>query len=396
MSNPISQYLALVSLNSVQSTLKYETDAVTNLFNQYQQDEFAINNIIQSITIMYNTIVANNGKIVITGVGKSYKLGLKLVATLNSLSIQSSSLHPTEALHGDLGLIDQNRDCLIMVTSSGNTPELIQLLPHLSSNLPILLLTCSKNSKLSQYNQINSLILAELLSCHKEEIIHGIPAPTVSFTLSMMLADAVILALLELIETDSLKRKKLFGLKHPGGSIGANLAQQFNQNNTSRSGDNTITTTTTNTNTNNNTNNNSSITVQAPIIPPLNLMSATTSTTTTRLSSNSSSMLSLKEMELESYSSVDDTDERGQAQKSFKEITYQDLLKLQELSLLQWIVRYDSIRLIETDNKGGSSNSSSSSNNNYVSCDFIQSLYKKHYDGLNWDKFKWELIKKFT
>lgn len=396
MSNPISQYLALVSLNSVQSTLKYETDAVTNLFNQYQQDEFAINNIIQSITIMYNTIVANNGKIVITGVGKSYKLGLKLVATLNSLSIQSSSLHPTEALHGDLGLIDQNRDCLIMVTSSGNTPELIQLLPHLSSNLPILLLTCSKNSKLSQYNQINSLILAELLSCHKEEIIHGIPAPTVSFTLSMMLADAVILALLELIETDSLKRKKLFGLKHPGGSIGANLAQQFNQNNTSRSGDNTITTTTTNTNTNNNTNNNSSITVQAPIIPPSNLMSATTSTTTTRLSSNSSSMLSLKEMELESYSSVDDTDERGQAQKSFKEITYQDLLKLQELSLLQWIVRYDSIRLIETDNKGGSSNSSSSSNNNYVSCDFIQSLYKKHYDGLNWDKFKWELIKKFT
>lgn len=396
MSNPISQYLALVSLNSVQSTLKYETDAVTNLFNQYQQDEFAINNIIQSITIMYNTIVANNGKIVITGVGKSYKLGLKLVATLNSLSIQSSSLHPTEALHGDLGLIDQNRDCLIMVTSSGNTPELIQLLPHLSSNLPILLLTCSKNSKLSQYNQINSLILAELLSCHKEEIIHGIPAPTVSFTLSMMLADAVILALLELIETDSLKRKKLFGLKHPGGSIGANLAQEFNQNNTNRSGDNTITTTTTNTNTNNNTNNNSSITVQAPIIPPLNLMSATTSTTTTRLSSNSSSMLSLKEMELESYSSVDDTDERGQAQKSFKEITYQDLLKLQELSLLQWIVRYDSIRLIETDNKGGSSNSSSSSNNNYVSCDFIQSLYKKHYDGLNWDKFKWELIKKFT
>lgn len=395
MSNPISQYLALVSLNSVQSTLKYETDAVTNLFNQYQQDEFAINNIIQSITIMYNTIVANNGKIVITGVGKSYKLGLKLVATLNSLSIQSSSLHPTEALHGDLGLIDQNRDCLIMVTSSGNTPELIQLLPHLSSNLPILLLTCSKNSKLSQYNQINSLILAELLSCHKEEIIHGIPAPTVSFTLSMMLADAVILALLELIETDSLKRKKLFGLKHPGGSIGANLAQEFNQNNTSRSGDNTITTTTTTNTTNTNTNNNSSITVQAPIIPPSNLMSATTSTTT-RLSSNSSSMLSLKEMELESYSSVDDTDERGQAQKSCKEITYQDLLKLQELSLLQWIVRYDSIRLIETDNKGGSSNSSSSSSNNYVSCDFIQSLYKKHYDGLNWDKFKWELIKKFT
>lgn len=383
MTNPISQYLTLVSLNSVQTTLKYETDAVTNLFNQYHQDEFSINNIIQSITIMYNTIISNNGKIVITGVGKSYKLGLKLVATLNSLSIQSSSLHPTEALHGDLGLIDQNRDCLIMVTSSGNTPELIQLLPHLSSNLPILLLTCSRNSKLSQYNQINSLILAELLSCHKEEIIHGIPAPTVSFTLSMMLADAVILALLELIETDSLKRKKLFGLKHPGGSIGANLAQQFGEGGGGggSSSDNidikTISTTTTNTN----TNNNSSITVQAPIIPST-LMS------TTRLSSNSSSMLSLKEMELESYSSISSTEEGPLQQKSIKEITYQDLLKLQELSLLQWIVRYDSLRLVEQDNKNG--------NNNYVNCDFIQSLYKKHYDGLNWDKFKWELIKKFT
>ena len=108
-----------------------------------------------------------------------------------------------------------------------------------------------------------------------------------------------------------MKRKKLFGLKHPGGSIGANLAQEFNQNNTNRSGDNTITTTTT---TNTNTNNSSSITVQAPIIPPSNLMSATTSTTT-RLSSNSSSMLSLKEMELESYSSVDDTDEKRSGTK---------------------------------------------------------------------------------
>ena len=64
-----------------------------------------------------------------------------------------------------------------------------------------------KNSKLSQYNQINSLILAELLSCHKEEIIHGIPAPTVFIHIKYDACLMLILALLELIETDSLKRK---------------------------------------------------------------------------------------------------------------------------------------------------------------------------------------------
>ncbi|KAL6450188.1 kpsF Arabinose 5-phosphate isomerase KpsF [Candida maltosa Xu316] len=326
MSQQVNQYFLQNALTSVQSTLKHDNDAVANLFSQYQRDQFSINNLIQSISIMYETVVSKKGKIVLTGVGKSYKLAMKLVATLNSLSIEATSLHATEALHGDLGII-KDHDCLIMVTASGNTPELIGILPHITT-VPVILLTCSRESQLSQHNQVNSLILAELLHYHKEEVIHGVPAPTISFGISMMIADAVILALSELIEADVIKRRKMFHSKHPGGSIGSNLSAEFNTN------------------------------------------SAT-------ISSNSS-ILSLKEIELESVSS----DEREET--LIKDITYKDLLKLSEINLLQWIVKYDSIKFFDHDGKMF-----------MLSSDYIQNLYKKNYDGQNWDKFKWELIKKF-
>lgn len=207
---------------SILNTIKLETEAVSHLHHQYTTDSFSIDNLIHSITTLFQTHT-RGGKIIITGIGKSHKLALKLVATFNSLSIQASCLHPLEALHGDLGIINDNHDCLIMLTASGNTPELINLLPHLSCNLPIILLTCNKFSNLSTSNRILSLLLADLPNSHNEEMIHGLPAPTVSTTLSLILADSVILSLSELIEQDLVKRKKLFGLKHPGGSIGAYL-----------------------------------------------------------------------------------------------------------------------------------------------------------------------------
>ncbi|EDK46431.1 hypothetical protein LELG_04612 [Lodderomyces elongisporus NRRL YB-4239] len=210
------------SLNSITNTLRLENEAVNNLYNQYQTDEFSITNLLDSIALMFKTY-QRKGKIIICGIGKSHKLATKLTATLNSLSISSCNLHPSEALHGDLGMINESLDCLIMLTSSGNTPELLNLLPHLSTDLPIILLTCNKVSKLSKSGRIRSLIYAELLPMHNEEAIHGLPAPTVSTTLSLILADSVILALSELIENDLFKRRKLFGLKHPGGSIGLSL-----------------------------------------------------------------------------------------------------------------------------------------------------------------------------
>ncbi|ODV76977.1 SIS domain-containing protein [Suhomyces tanzawaensis NRRL Y-17324] len=216
------------ALASVTSTLSSQSLALATLAEQYRSDVYSQLNLIQSLQILYNTSQVNRGKVVVCGIGKSYKIASKLVATMNSLSIFSSALHPADALHGDLGLIDESKDCLVLLTASGNTPELLQLLPHISPEVPVVLLTCNNDSKLSNHPQVNSLLYAALPAHLNEDSIHGLPAPTVSATLSLVLADATILALLELIEEDTSKRKKLFSIKHPGGSIGADLSHLNN------------------------------------------------------------------------------------------------------------------------------------------------------------------------
>lgn len=210
------------ALLSVNDTLANQSEAIQNLNSQYRRDAYSQQQLLQSLDTLFATVAAR-GKIVVSGIGKSYKIATKLVATLNSLSIHSHVLHPSEALHGDLGVLHEG-DCLVLLTASGNTPELLQLLPHVSKSIPIILLTCSKSSKLSAHPQVGSLLYAELPPHLKEDTIHGIPAPTVSTTLSLALADATILALSEMIEADLLKRKKQFSMKHPGGSIGSDLS----------------------------------------------------------------------------------------------------------------------------------------------------------------------------
>ena len=215
------------ALNSVNKTLSSQSEAMSHLVEQYSKSGYSQINLLNSLEILFQSIL-RGGKVVVTGIGKSFKISNKLVATLNSLSIQSAALHASEGLHGDLGIIRDN-DALIFVTASGNTPELLQLLPHIPKSIPIILLTCNRNSKLSSHPQVKSMLYADLPSNLNEESIHGIPAPTVSATLSMVLADSTILALSEMLEEDALKRKKLFSMKHPGGSIGADLSH-LNEN----------------------------------------------------------------------------------------------------------------------------------------------------------------------
>lgn len=214
--------MSIDALLSVRKTLRSESDAVTGLSKQFDNDLFSQVNLANTLKIFYETHL-RGGKIVCCGIGKSFKIATKTVATMKSLSISADVLHPSEALHGDLGLL-RDRDCLVFFTASGNTPELLQLLPHLSPYLPIVLLTCNKSSKLSDHPQVQALLFAELPAHLKEDVIHGLPAPTISTTLSLVLADAAVLALSEMIEKDEAKRRKLFSMKHPGGSIGSDLS----------------------------------------------------------------------------------------------------------------------------------------------------------------------------
>lgn len=217
-----TEKLTRTALKSVKETLAHEADALANLCNQYNEDVDSQLEIARALRIFYE-IHSRGGKIVACGIGKLYKIATKTVATLKSLSIAADVLHPAEALHGDLGLLNA-RDVVIYFSASGNTPELIGLLTHFPPSVPVVLLTCTRDSPLARHPQVQCVLLTYLPDHLKENTVHGIPAPTISTTLALCLADAVVLALAEMIECDIQKRKKLFSMKHPGGSIGSDLS----------------------------------------------------------------------------------------------------------------------------------------------------------------------------
>ncbi|KAF5094119.1 hypothetical protein D0Z00_003694 [Geotrichum galactomycetum] len=171
---------------------------------------------------MHNAILSN-GKIVISGMGKSYKIADKLVATMNSLGIHATALHPSDALHGDLGVIKPT-DVVVLITSSGNTPELLNILPHIAQGIPILCLTCTLDSPLALKS--TSLLPAVLPKDLTENSVYGLPAPTTSTTACLAVGDAVCITLAEMLIGDLHQRRMNFGKWHPGGAIGQDFSKE--------------------------------------------------------------------------------------------------------------------------------------------------------------------------
>lgn len=166
----------------------------------------------QAIYLMFKSLDAG-GKVVVTGVGKSGKIGEKIVATMLSTGTCATFLHPVEALHGDLGAVQPN-DVVLALSFSGNTEELLMLLPSLKHrNIPVIGLCGNPNSKLSKE------CAAWIDGFVKREAGGSIPAPTSSTTLTLALGDALALTLAKLrtFTTDG------FALNHPGGSLGRRL-----------------------------------------------------------------------------------------------------------------------------------------------------------------------------
>ncbi|OWB80383.1 transferase activity protein [[Candida] boidinii] len=209
-------------LNLVDIVLKNQNRAISHLASQYKNSDWSKLQLRKSLTIINNSLTSG-GKLVVSGMGKSYKIANKVVATLNSLSVHSALLHPSEALHGDLGMIrEEHNDSLLIISASGNSPELSTLLQHVPLSIPIVLLTCNKISPLAQNSQVKSLLYAELPNNLSEKNLYGLSAPTISTTLCLTLLDAVSIALAELQYKDLSIRQKRFGDRHPGGAIGLN------------------------------------------------------------------------------------------------------------------------------------------------------------------------------
>ena len=201
-----------------------ERDAITNLHNLYASSRTAQSSFCAAI----KTILASQssfGKVVFTGVGKSGWIAQKLVATFNSIGIVSVFLHPTEALHGDLGIIRPN-DVVMMITYSGKTQELLTLLPHVPSYVPLMVITSHRvahECPLLTYNRRagcqNILLPAPIHISEKESF--GLSAPTMSTTVALALGDSIALTVAdEMHAPPNPTTAEVFALNHPGGAIG--------------------------------------------------------------------------------------------------------------------------------------------------------------------------------
>ena len=196
-----------------------EATALKRVSQLYETDPFARDGFSRTI----ETITRHNGekgKLVIIGVGKSGLIGRKLVATFNSLSIPSVFLHPTEALHGDLGTIGQN-DTLMFITFSGKTQELLGLIPHLDASLPVILLTAHTRPDTCEFIRLRPDTILLPAPVHETETTSfGVPAPTTSTTVALAIGDAVAITAAKEIHSCV---SRVFAKHHPGGAIGASF-----------------------------------------------------------------------------------------------------------------------------------------------------------------------------
>jgi D-arabinose 5-phosphate isomerase GutQ len=196
-----------------------ERATLTHVESLYTSDRIARNSLSESTTIISETS-RRRGKLIVTGIGKSGKIGQKLVATFNSLGVQSCFLHPTEALHGDLGLVKPN-DAVLMLTSSGRTPELLLLLPHIRLDIHLLVLTsCSVPSSCEILRLRPTSIFLPAPVHEPEQISFGLSAPTSTAIAALAVGHGLALAVADRLYTSSHNSPaRVFHGNHPGGAL---------------------------------------------------------------------------------------------------------------------------------------------------------------------------------
>ena len=170
-------------------------------------------NIDSKIADIVEMIYKTKGKLIITGVGKSGLVGSKMAATFASTGTSSFFLHPTEAMHGDLGMIGAD-DTLLAISYSGESEELIKMIPHIKRlGVPLIGMSGDENSTLAKSSDLFLSIKVNKEACPLNA------APTSSTTLTMALGDALAVCLMRRREF----KKEDFASFHPGGTLGKKL-----------------------------------------------------------------------------------------------------------------------------------------------------------------------------
>lgn len=190
-------------INVAKRVLEIESSAIANLKSDLGE----------SFTNACELCFNCTGKIIVMGLGKSGHIADKIAATFASTGTSAFFIHPSEAIHGDLGMIDKE-DVVLVLSNSGETEEIVSLIPVIKGmGIKIIALTGNKESKLSNEADIHIHVLV------KEEACPMNLAPTASTSAALAMGDAIAVALLE-------KRgftKEDFAKSHPGGSLGKQL-----------------------------------------------------------------------------------------------------------------------------------------------------------------------------
>ncbi|MDQ8144106.1 KpsF/GutQ family sugar-phosphate isomerase [Chryseobacterium sp. CFS15] len=196
-------------ISIAKSTLTIEISELDKLKERIG-DEF-----IKAVQLIHSA----TGKLIVVGIGKSAHVGNKIVATLNSTGTPSQFLHASEAIHGDLGVI-QKQDVVLCISNSGNSPEITNLVSYLKDYSSALIgMTGNRKSKLAEFSDVILDTHVDLEACPNKL------APTSSTTNQMALGDALAICLMELNEF----KENDFAKFHPGGSLGKNLTARVEQ-----------------------------------------------------------------------------------------------------------------------------------------------------------------------
>lgn len=188
-------------IDTAKGVLEIEANSIKRLISQLDESEFN-----KAIDLMYNC----KGRIIVSGMGKSGLVGKKIAATLSSTGTPAYFLHPAESTHGDSGVITRD-DIVIAISNSGETQELLNLLPLIKRfNLPLIAMTGKLNSTLGIAAEVKLDISVEKEACPLNK------APTASTTATLAMGDAIAICLLEkrgFTEED-------FLVFHPSGALG--------------------------------------------------------------------------------------------------------------------------------------------------------------------------------
>jgi arabinose-5-phosphate isomerase len=195
-------------IESAKKTLLSESQSIAKL-TDYIDDSF-----VDTVKIIYNS----KGRLIVTGIGKSAIIAQKIVATMNSTGTPSMFLHASEAIHGDLGMV-QDDDVVICISKSGNSPEIKVLIPLLKRfGNKLIAITGNSNSFLGKEAHYTLNTFVESESCPNNL------APTNSTTAQLVMGDALAVCLMEMRNFTS----EDFGKFHPGGALGKKLLLRVN------------------------------------------------------------------------------------------------------------------------------------------------------------------------